>query len=76
MIRAAASIAALLLLSGCGISTKIGARNDYLASEANYKNCLAQNSANPRQCDGLRLALEADERKYQNLSEGSAGGNL
>jgi hypothetical protein len=74
--RALASIAALLLLSGCGVAAKVGARNDYLASEANYKNCLAQNSANPHQCDGLRMALEVDERKYQNLTAGSSGGNF
>lgn len=74
--RAFSAIIVCLALSGCGISAKIIARNDYLASEANYKNCVSQNSANPHQCDGLRMALDADERKYQNLSSGSSGGNF
>jgi hypothetical protein len=59
-----------LTLGGCGIAAKVDARNDYQASEAQYKACLAANPATPKNCEGLRLALEADERKYNNLSAG------
>jgi hypothetical protein len=57
-------------LSGCGIAARVDSRNDYQVSTANYKNCLAANPASPQNCEGLRLAMEADERKYNNLSAG------
>jgi hypothetical protein len=41
---------------------------DYQASEAKYKSCLAANPATPQNCEGLRLAMEADERKYKSRS--------
>jgi hypothetical protein len=40
------------------------------ASATNYKACLAANPASPQNCEGLRLAMETDERKYNNLSAG------
>jgi hypothetical protein len=57
-------------LGGCGFAARIDARNDYQASEANYKACLTANPSAPQNCEGLRLAMEADERKYNNLSAG------
>lgn len=64
--------AALLSLSlvGCGIAARTDARNDYRASTNQYKACLSANPASPQNCEGLRLAMEADERKYNNLSAG------
>jgi hypothetical protein len=59
-----------LAVSGCGLSARVDARNDYQSSESNYKARLTANSASPRNCEGLRLAMEADERKYNNLSAG------
>jgi hypothetical protein len=38
--------------------------NNYQASTAAYKDCLAQHA--PKDCEGLRLAMEADEHEYQN----------
>jgi hypothetical protein len=58
------------VLGGCGVAARVDARADYQASAAQYKNCLAANPASPRNCEGLRLAMEADERKYNNLSAG------
>lgn len=71
MTRGALFVAALSLgLSGCGIAAKMDARNDYQGSEAAYKSCLTRNPATPANCEGLRLAMGADERKYTNLSAG------
>jgi hypothetical protein len=73
--RILVTIVSFLLLSGCGLSARIDARNEYQASSANYKACLASNPAAPQNCEGLRLAMETDERKYNNLSAGLAPGN-
>lgn len=56
--------------TGCGIAAKVDARNEYQVSAERYKTCLAANAADPRACEGLRLAMEADERKYTNFSAG------
>jgi hypothetical protein len=61
-------------LGGCGIATKFGAREDYRASVTAYMECLATHA--PKECEGLRLAMEADERQYNNPSAGiTEGGN-
>jgi hypothetical protein len=59
-----------LPLSGCGIAARVDARNEYQASAENYKTCLAANPTTPQNCESLRLAMETDERKYNNLSAG------
>lgn len=61
---------ACLSLAGCGVAARMDARNDYQASEAQYKTCLSANPSAPQNCEGLRLAMEADERKYNNFSAG------
>jgi hypothetical protein len=67
---ASLAVAALAIsLTGCGIAARVDAQNDYEASAANYKACLAANAALPQNCEGL-LAMETDERKYNNLSAG------
>jgi hypothetical protein len=60
----------VLSLAGCGIAAKIESRNEYQGSTEKYKQCLEANPSAPMQCEGLRLAMEADERKYNNLSAG------
>jgi hypothetical protein len=60
---------------GCAVAAKIDARNDFQASAAQYKSCLASNPATPLNCEGLRLALEDDERRYGNLSAGMNPGS-
>jgi hypothetical protein len=76
IVLATTAAVSCLALGGCGIGAKVEARNDYQASEAQYKACLVENSATPQKCEGLRLAMEADERKYNNFSSGiTAGGH-
>lgn len=61
-------------LGGCGIGAKIEARNNYAASRAAYKECL--NDHAPNQCESKRLAMEADQHAYDDLSAGiQKGGN-
>jgi hypothetical protein len=64
------AIALAVGLSGCGVAAKMDARQEYQASADAYKGCLVRNPASPANCEGLRLAMEADERKYTNLSAG------
>lgn len=63
------------LLSGCGVAAKIEARNDYRTSADQYKACLTANAAAPQNCESLRLAMETDERKFNNLSAGTNPGS-
>lgn len=70
-----ALILAAFALGGCGFAARIDARNDYRASAAQYKSCLASNPATPQNCEGLRLAMETDERQYNNLSAGLKPGS-
>lgn len=63
------------LLGGCGVAAKIEARNDYRTSADQYKSCLTANPAAPQNCEGLRLAMETDERKFNNLSAGTNPGS-
>lgn len=60
-------------LAGCGIAAKVDARKEYRASVAAYKECLATRA--PKYCEAQRLAMEADERQYDNLAAGTQGGN-
>lgn len=63
-------LALITPLCGCGVSARVDARNDYNAAAANYKACLSANTAAPQNCEALRLAMEVDERRYNNLSAG------
>jgi hypothetical protein len=65
--RFLALLVVLISLSGCGIAARTDARNEYQASVERYKECLTANSSRPQQCEGLKLAMEADERKYNNI---------
>jgi hypothetical protein len=57
---ALAMVAIAFSLAGCGIGARVDARDDYQASAADYKACLAANPASPQNCEGLRLAMETD----------------
>jgi hypothetical protein len=63
----------VLPLAGCGVAARYEARTDYQSSAAQYKACLGANPSAPQNCEGLRLAMETDERKYNNLSAGVVG---
>jgi hypothetical protein len=60
-------------LAGCGVAARYEARTEYQNSAAQYKGCLASNPAAPQNCEGLRLAMETDERKYTNIGAGTMG---
>jgi hypothetical protein len=57
----------VLIVSGCGLAAKVDARHNYEQSTAIYRACVSANSANPQVCEGKRLAMEADERAYNNM---------
>ena len=57
-------------LAGCAVTASVESRNEYQVSAANYKKCLLANPATLQNCEGLRLAMETDERKYNELTAG------
>lgn len=57
-----------LALGGCGLAAKIDAREGYQEATARYRSCLETNPANPRACEGLRMAMEAQEREFNAMS--------
>jgi hypothetical protein len=57
-----------LALAGCGVAEKIAARGEYQQSADTYKQCMAANPTAPQQCEGLRLSMEAVERKRDSIS--------
>ena len=59
-------------LAGCAVA----AWNDYQASEARYKACLKAHPAASQKCEELRLAMEADERKYTSIAGAHPTTNL
>lgn len=65
--KALAASVMCLTLGGCGIAAKMEARQDYRASAEQYKACLQANPSMPANCEGLRLAMETDERKFNNM---------
>jgi hypothetical protein len=66
--RSLVAVVSLVLLSGCALVARNDARIEYQDSAAKYKACLAANAAAPQNCEGLRLAMETDERKFNNVS--------
>lgn len=59
------------MLAGCGVARMNQAANDYQASVAAYKQCVT--TLPPAQCEGKRLAMEADERQYANRASAISG---
>lgn len=57
-----------LVLAGCGLGAIQDARNEYVKSTDKYDECLAANRAAPDRCEMLRQAMEADGRKYNEVS--------
>ena len=55
--RRAGVVLCALMLGGCSIAAKIDARTEYQKSVADYRACL-----------DAHLAMEAEERAYNNLS--------
>ena len=64
-----------LLLTGCAVAAVRDSSQQYQQSLAAYKTCLGANGANPKACEGQRLAMEADERAFNNRSAALQGSN-
>jgi hypothetical protein len=60
-----------LMLGGCSIAAKIDARTKFQKSVADYRACLDAHPWELKACDGKRLAMEAEERAYNNPSAGA-----
>jgi hypothetical protein len=63
-------ILGLLFLAGCGIAAKVHARDNMEASLAAYKGCLTQHPSDVSQCEGYRLAYQADLQAYRATAAG------
>lgn len=73
----------ILLLSGCGVVARmedrqeyVKARKQYEESTTAYRGCLGVNQAAPRACEAQRLAMETDERAFNNISGHAANFNV
>jgi hypothetical protein len=67
-VRVIGVLALASALGACSIADKIAARNEHQQSADSYKQCLAANPNSPQQCEGLRLSMEAVERKRDSIS--------
>jgi hypothetical protein len=70
-------------LGGCAVVARmedrqeyVKARQQYEDSTAAYRTCLGANQANPRICEAQRLAMESDERAFNNISGHAANLNI
>jgi hypothetical protein len=71
LIMCIALFTAACLLSGCAgspIAAANNARSNYESSVASYRQCLDANPSNVNACQAQRLAMEAEERAYTNLT--------
>jgi hypothetical protein len=66
-VRVIGVLVCALLLAGCSIPEKIVARHEAEKSADNYKQCMAANATTPKQCEELRLSMEASERKRDSI---------
>jgi hypothetical protein len=57
-----------LVLPGCSLGKIEQAHNDYQKSTEKYDQCLAANGGAAQRCETLRVAMEADGRKYNEVS--------
>jgi hypothetical protein len=72
--RALLTFVAVASLTGCGIAARVETRNEYQASTTAYKACLAANESAPQKCEARRLAMEADERRFNNIAASTTEG--
>jgi uncharacterized protein YceK len=58
---------AVLALSGCGAMERHSAANNLQASDATYKECLAQAAGNVASCATQKAAYDTDVETYETL---------
>ena len=70
-------------LAACGVVARIEDRQEYVKarqqyeeSAGSYRSCLGTNQATPRACEAQRLAMESDERAFNNISGHAANLNV
>jgi hypothetical protein len=63
--RRAGVVLGALMLGGRSIAAKIDARTEYQKSVADYRACLDAHPWELKACDGKRLAMEAEDGKYE-----------
>ena len=69
--RRAGVVLGALMLGGCSIAARIDARTEYQKSVADYRACLDAHPWELKTCDGKRLAMEAEDRAYNNQFVGA-----
>ncbi|MGH9637611.1 MAG: hypothetical protein ACRD72_22480 [Candidatus Angelobacter sp.] len=57
-----------IALAGCSIAEKVVSRNEHQEAADSYDKCMAANPTAPKQCESLRLSMEAAERKRDSIS--------
>jgi hypothetical protein len=67
-VRALTILVLAIALAGCGLRGAQEARNEYQKSTDKYNECVAASPGMPQRCDTLRVAMEADGRKYNDVS--------
>lgn len=61
----AVAIAAMLLLTGCGVATMNQTRADYQKALSNYRECVS--AKGPGGCASEKAILDADSAAYRNV---------
>lgn len=66
----------LFFLAGCGPTLGMGAWKELKESKTIYKECLMRHPENPKKCEGLRRAYEADMKAYRAIMGYEVGGTI
>jgi hypothetical protein len=76
-------VALAAALTGCGVVARMEDRQEYVKARQQYEESTgglphlsSANQANPRACEAQRLAMESDERAFNNISGHAANINV
>lgn len=61
-----------LFISGCALQRQAESWDDLSKSKAAYKQCLSANSSNPKVCQALKEAYEADAKTFDSTRIGNS----
>jgi hypothetical protein len=82
-VAALATVALAVSLAGCGVVARMEDRQEYVKARQQdeeatgaYRSRLGANQANPCACEARRLAMETDERAFNNISGHAANINV
>lgn len=78
MIKLNLILLCVLSLSGCGLAggvnyiggslDQLNARNSYVKTSEQYKQCLSENPSAVKKCENIKLMMDADERTLSQVS--------